>query len=86
MNKLNNRITFALIAPPYEYANDNCRDEESKQGEEMGAARKNPEISGGELYVAKRDWIGCTEKTLRLALGRLLIRRRRSRIACKKLG
>jgi hypothetical protein len=29
-----------------------------EQGEEVGAARNDPEISGGRLYVAKRDCFG----------------------------
>jgi hypothetical protein len=41
------RVTFRLIAPSYEYANNNGGDEKGEQAEEMPAARKDPEISGG---------------------------------------
>jgi len=66
-----------LIAPSYEYANDNCGDEESEQNEEMPAARQDPEISGAKLRIVRRDCVGCTrilEKQNRLQMSQVFFR------------
>jgi len=68
---------FVLIAPSYEYANDNCGDEESEQDEEMPAARQDPEISGAKLHIVRRDCVGCTrilEKQNRLQMSQVFFR------------